>query len=193
MHLAYIATVEGTTGVRLRTVTSSPTVFEYTFTPSGDNANAGVDLLVGKTGGHYADINIYAIKLEIGSVQTLAHQDSGGNWVLNEIPDYGEELAKCQRYQVDIGGYYPVAVNNGGMSYEFLVYLPVDMRGTPNVDLSDVSIVNTNVSVNTDGTYSVADFRGRTLRIRFAPSLPPATLGTALLHVPIRTIADANR
>ena len=39
-----------------------------------------------------------AIKLELGSQQTLAHQDADGNWVLNEIPGYGEQLARCQRY-----------------------------------------------------------------------------------------------
>ena len=42
--------------------------------------------------------SIYAAKLELGSQQTLAHQDADGNWVLNEIPDYGEQLARCQRY-----------------------------------------------------------------------------------------------
>ncbi|MDY3691849.1 MAG: hypothetical protein SO072_07750 [Dysosmobacter sp.] len=41
---------------------------------------------------------ILAIKLELGSQQTLAHQDESGNWVPNEIPDYGEQLARCQRY-----------------------------------------------------------------------------------------------
>ena len=41
---------------------------------------------------------IKAAKLELGSQQTLAHQDDNGNWVLNEIPDYGEQLARCQRY-----------------------------------------------------------------------------------------------
>lgn len=39
-----------------------------------------------------------AAKLELGSQQTLAHQDEEGNWILNEVPNYGEELAKCQRY-----------------------------------------------------------------------------------------------
>lgn len=39
-----------------------------------------------------------AVKLELGSQQTLAHQNADGNWVLNEIPDYGEQLARCQRY-----------------------------------------------------------------------------------------------
>ena len=38
-----------------------------------------------------------AVKLELGSQQTLAHLENG-KWVLNEIPDYGEQLAKCQRY-----------------------------------------------------------------------------------------------
>lgn len=46
---------------------------------------------------------IEAAKLELGSTQTLAHQDENGNWVLNEIPDYGEELAKCQRYFLRLG------------------------------------------------------------------------------------------
>lgn len=41
--------------------------------------------------------NIVAVKLELGETQTLAHMENGV-WVLNEIPDYGEELAKCQVY-----------------------------------------------------------------------------------------------
>ena len=41
---------------------------------------------------------IKAAKLELGDHQTLAHKDDSGNWVLNEIPDYGEQLAKCKRY-----------------------------------------------------------------------------------------------
>ena len=47
----------------------------------------------------YGDGSTYkAAKLELGSQQTLAHQDADGNWVLNEIPDYGEQLTRCQRY-----------------------------------------------------------------------------------------------
>lgn len=40
---------------------------------------------------------ILAAKLELGSQQTLARQEYG-KWVLNEIPDFGTELMKCQRY-----------------------------------------------------------------------------------------------
>lgn len=42
-----------------------------------------------------------AVKLELGSEQTLAHNEGTEEnpvWVLNEVPDYGEELRKCQRY-----------------------------------------------------------------------------------------------
>ena len=44
------------------------------------------------------EVIVYAVKLELGSQQTLAHQDADGNWILNEIPDYGEQLRRCQRY-----------------------------------------------------------------------------------------------
>lgn len=44
-----------------------------------------------------AEATIKAVKLELGTQQTLAHQENGA-WVLNEIPDYGEQLRRCQRY-----------------------------------------------------------------------------------------------
>lgn len=43
------------------------------------------------------NVKIKAAKLELGSTQTLAHKENGV-WVLNEIPDFGEQLARCQRY-----------------------------------------------------------------------------------------------
>ena len=47
---------------------------------------------------------LQAVKLELGPVQTLAHQDASGNWVLNDPPpNKALELAKCQRYQFVIG------------------------------------------------------------------------------------------
>lgn len=44
-------------------------------------------------------VKLIAAKLELGTQQTLAHQETDENWVLNEVPNYAEELAKCQRYQ----------------------------------------------------------------------------------------------
>lgn len=49
------------------------------------------------TGGNLSNNPILAVKLELGSQQTLAHQENGA-WVLNEIPNYGEQLMRCQRY-----------------------------------------------------------------------------------------------
>lgn len=48
-------------------------------------------------------IHLLAAKLELGSAQTLAHKENE-KWVLNEIPDYGEQLRRCQRYCKVIGG-----------------------------------------------------------------------------------------
>lgn len=48
-----------------------------------------------------AYVVVSAVKLEIGDSQTLAHNEgteANPVWVLNEIPNYTEELWKCQRY-----------------------------------------------------------------------------------------------
>ncbi len=46
-------------------------------------------------------VEYYAAKLELGSTQTLAHLENG-NWVLNEIPVYSDQLARCQRYMLQL-------------------------------------------------------------------------------------------
>jgi hypothetical protein len=46
-------------------------------------------------------VTVQAMKAEVGNVQTLAHQDADGNWVLNEIPNYHEEFLKCIQSTVD--------------------------------------------------------------------------------------------
>ena len=44
-----------------------------------------------------------AIKLELGSTQTLAHEDENGNWLLYDIPDYAEQYAICAQYGINGG------------------------------------------------------------------------------------------
>jgi len=85
------------------------------------------------------ELEIQAAKLELGPVQTLAHQDASGNWVLNDPPpNKALELAKCQRYlQVygrDIGiGLiaYEISISNGKASFSFV--LPQRMRANPTI------------------------------------------------------------
>lgn len=75
-------------------------------------------------------IKLIAAKLELGPTQTLAHLENG-NWVLNEIPDYGEQLRKCQRYyyQVHYTQYQTINMAYEDTAYAFLMLpLPVEMR-----------------------------------------------------------------
>lgn len=87
------------------TAVDNDSAADVTFMSSPDGTGIYVNLNSSDLGGHrrfrvYCDParNIIAVKLELGSEQTLAHQDANGNWVLNEIPDYGEQLRRCQRY-----------------------------------------------------------------------------------------------
>ena len=87
--------------------------------------------------------SIAAVKLELGSQQTLAHQDEDGNWVLNEIPDYGEELAKCQRYCYVLDGSPNNPQFRADVSADRLIGeipFPVTMRTTPSVSMFPLTL-----------------------------------------------------
>lgn len=58
----------------------------------------------GSTPANEAKVTITACKLELGDTQTLAHKENGV-WVLNEIPDYAEQMAICSQYDVSSGAY----------------------------------------------------------------------------------------
>ena len=83
-------------------------------------------------------IHLLAAKLELGDTQTLAHKN-GGVWVLNEIPDFGEQLRRCQRHAFSplyeayataiICNLFVSSVANGVAFGE--VTLPVSMRNKP--------------------------------------------------------------
>ena len=73
-----------------------------------------------------------AAKLELGSQQTLAHQENGV-WVLNEIPKFGDQLAECQRYYIE--GDAIAVYSNGGA---WAVPLRISMRTAPSVKYSNV-------------------------------------------------------
>nr|DAI89177.1 MAG TPA: collagen alpha 1(VIII) chain protein [Caudoviricetes sp.] len=59
---------------------------------------------------------LVAVKLELGTEQTLAHREDGV-WVLNEIPDYGEELTKCMRYLQVLAAPYDTSGNGVAIGY----------------------------------------------------------------------------
>lgn len=104
---------------------------------------------------------IKAVKLEFGTEQTLAHQENGV-WVLNEIPDYQEELVKAQRYYFDTGasssnGLALLGITNGaGTVINIFVPTPVSMSGSITSISETVSWVRGNgndyTNITTSGT-----------------------------------------
>lgn len=79
---------------------------------------------------------IIAIKLELGDTQTLAHKENE-KWVLNEIPDYGEQLRRCQRYYRRWTGAdnkpLGVAVRRESKLLELVFSLDTAMRVSPSL------------------------------------------------------------
>lgn len=83
---------------------------------------------------------IIAAKLELGPTQTLAHRE-GDKWVLNEVPEYGEQLRRCQRYFVHFTKFTAVSGRAANAnSCQFMVPIPVTMRDKPVI--SDTNVTN---------------------------------------------------
>lgn len=100
---------------------------------------------------------IQAVKLELGSIQTLAYQDEDGAWQLLPQPesDYATQLSKCQRYLMDITPnivFNPAYFGQMGEGVAvFLVPTPVTMRIAPSVICNPDKI---QIALN-NGTFTV--------------------------------------
>lgn len=102
-----------------------------------------------------SSVTLRAVKLEIGSRQTLADATTRE---LTEIPDYGQELAKCQRY------YYRLSASNYMLAFaaavtsatmvRVTVPLPVTMRPDASAVLPSVENVRIYVPSGTSLTPS---------------------------------------
>lgn len=103
-------------------------------------ANATISFnqaVIQSLGSSAGDFSLKAVKLELGSQQTLVHQENGV-WVLNEIPDYGEQLRRCQRYQYPLCGgssYAPIGYGFAQTESQARIFVPTGqkMRATPAV------------------------------------------------------------
>ena len=109
---------------------------------------------------------IIAAKLELGSTQTLAHKENGV-WVLNEIPDFGEQLRRCQRYLFSTRGTTNyVCAGSGYISVDgteaiIVVPTPVSLRATPVCMVNGILHVDTSygegVTVNNVSPLNVGN------------------------------------
>ena len=109
------------------------------------------------------EATIIAVKLELGSQQTLAHQENGA-WVLNEIPKFGDHLAECQRHALVLEGadqFYGGQVHGSDATkVDVFIPTPVTMRTTPVLSTlqnpASIQIV-TNSGLRADVSLSVYD------------------------------------
>ncbi len=108
-----------------------------------------------------SDVIVLAAKLELGPTQTLAHQENGV-WVLNEVPNYGEQLRRCQRYAIKIGkdtagdsSLVGFALCTSSTLASAFISLPVSMRTKPIVSFKNVylSLGNSVVAVTNITMY----------------------------------------
>lgn len=85
----------GIPGVEILATGMQLITFNFTWHGISDESLVDIEILI--IHGSTLDIDIYAVKLELGDHQTLAHQDADGNWVLNDPPpDKNVESLRCQ-------------------------------------------------------------------------------------------------
>jgi len=136
-----------------------------------------------------------AAKLELGTQQTLAHQDANGNWVLNDPPpDKTLELLKCKRYYQRYGSGLTCLVHTAN-EVLFTLPFPVKMRTTPTVKLlsdtiqlydpvkaAPTTLTGASISISAvtersmgsvvvQGTFSSAPTKGTVLRMNRDPDI----------------------
>lgn len=109
---------------------------------------------------------IRAVKLELGTQQTIAHQENGV-WVLNEIPDYGEQLRRCQRYYQRLkasSGYMRFGISQPYTDTAAGVFIPLqgEMRTAPTMSsggnfalFAGSAFHGVNLSLDTTSPYNV--------------------------------------
>lgn len=105
--------------------------------PSGIGAVLQSPRFRGTAAGTTYDIK--AIKLELGTQQTLAHQENGV-WVLNEIPDYSEQYRRCLRYFQSIQGEnFPIFAGEVGATGRLYFTVPLIEPMRSGVTVADVT------------------------------------------------------
>lgn len=171
----FIRTNSGVTLAQVRF--SKPGLYSVTTTlPDDFDGNLMIEIgQAGSDGGNgNTDFTVLAAKLELGSQQTLAHQDADGNWILNEIPDYGEQLRRCQRYFVNFNpnkvkwfAMPPAVASNTTQAYSS-VTLPVAMRAQPVVSYGgNIAISQKTDHAVTGMIVSSQTFTGNSIQLRY--------------------------
>ena len=128
---------------------------------------------------------LLAAKLESSPTQTLAHKE-GDAWVLNEIPNYAEELAKCQRYFFhNVMRRVPCTWMNTNIVVD--VPAPVTMRANP-----AVAVKNNGTLVTAKSLYTPTGYASNATRFSNGVQFMGQTTQTAASDEYIGVLADAD-
>ena len=112
-----------------------------------------------RSGDYSASFTIVAMKFELGDTQTLAHLENGV-WVLNELPNYQEQLARCQRHLYIMNTYgatdarFAMGQTMTSTTADFLIEPPVPMRTVPTLTTSG-SLAVIRASNSYTATYAI--------------------------------------
>ena len=79
--------------------------------------------------------------------------------MLNEIPDYAEQLRRCQRYLIPLASYQCPASILGANAILFFVPLPVTMRALPTIKQNGFQVLSKSGEAQTGFTFSVSSLR----------------------------------
>lgn len=101
------------------------------------NVPEGTTSLFFQIGADGAGTTVFkAAKLEEGPVQTLGYKDANGKVHIIDTQDYGQELARCQRYGIPVSGGRYVG-NNLGNKVIIFIPTPVTLRTKPVIQVSN--------------------------------------------------------
>lgn len=144
-------------------------------------------VFAGNSAGHVCPI---AAKLELGPTQTLAHKE-GDKWVLNEVPDYGEQLWRCQMDLFKIGDAVRYcSLGNGvardGQFVSITIPTPVTMRTVPVLIAPPVGFAmrHNDTIVSGGANFSVDAFSQNSimLKVQSQVALTPGDMWEAFLQ-----------
>ena len=114
------------------------------------------------TGTIVPSFTVIAAKLEYGNTQTLAHQENGV-WVLNEIPDYNEQMLRCNEgfgsfSQIETGSYVGTGTrgsdNPNSITFKFKPKLVIMGRGSSSL-YTNMAFVDVLTSTYSNPGYSL--------------------------------------
>lgn len=111
-------------------------------------------------------VTLIAAKLELGDTQTLAHQENGV-WVLTAIPNYAEELLKCQRYLFLLSRYNATRATAVRSDHVyFSIPIPVQLAKQPTlINESYLSVQAVTGSGASGFAFSVSQYAGNYIQI----------------------------